>query len=500
VQDGPRGRIRRDARGEGGDVPVGEAHVGETCGSRRRGGGTPDAERGPGPVGRQAREGLDPVGGREGQGRDPVQIDRRAQRADLEQRRKDAAPAPLGAGPREGFGLRTGPRRDEGEGRAARHGHQGGVPGAMDAGKTDALALGIETSCDETAAAVVRRRADGTGEIISDIVFSQWDDHAAYGGVVPEIAARAHADRLDALIERAVAEAGVSFGDLDCVAATAGPGLVGGVMVGLATAKAIALAHSLPLVPVNHLEAHALSARLLEETAFPFLLLLVSGGHTQLIAVDGVGAYRRLGTTMDDAAGEAFDKTAKLLGLPHPGGPAVERTAAVGDAARFEMPRPLLKQTGCDFSFSGMKTAVRVAAGDAAGPDGRLSERDVADLCASFQAAAAEHLAARTTRAMALMGEDGRRLVVAGGVAANGAIRARLDAACAEEGFRLIAPPPRLCTDNGAMVAWAGLERRAAGLAEDPETAYRAPARARWPLDPTPRGKAYGSGRKGAKA
>ncbi|MEO1310890.1 MAG: tRNA (adenosine(37)-N6)-threonylcarbamoyltransferase complex transferase subunit TsaD [Pseudomonadota bacterium] len=365
----------------------------------------------------------------------------------------------------------------------------------------DLLALGIETSCDETAAAVVRRRADGSAEILSDRIFSQTDAHALYGGVVPEIAARAHLDRLDGLIEDAMAEAGASWADLDLIAATAGPGLIGGVMVGLATGKALSLVHAAPLQPVNHLEAHALSARIADETPFPYLLLLVSGGHTQLIAVEGVGRYRRLGTTIDDAAGEAFDKTAKLLGLGHPGGPEVERRAAAGDPRRFEMPRPLLKHAGCDFSFSGMKTAVRVCAEALTEGGRRLSETDVNDLCAAFQTAAADHLAARTARAMrGFSVDDEGRLVVAGGVAANKAIRARLEAAAGDEGFRLIAPPLRLCTDNAAMVAWAGLERRAAGLADDPEAAYAAPARARWPLDPTPRGKAYGSGRKGAKA
>ena len=359
-------------------------------------------------------------------------------------------------------------------------------------------ALGVETSCDETASAVVRRSPEGRAEILSNVVFSQIDAHKIYGGVVPEIAARAHVDRLDGLIAQALAEAGVGFGKIDQIAATSGPGLVGGVMVGLTTAKAMSLAHGVPLQPVNHLEAHALSARMTEAAAFPYLLLLVSGGHTQLVAVEGVGRYRRLGTTIDDAAGEAFDKTAKLLGLPHPGGPSVERRAKAGDAARFEMPRPLLKQAGCDFSFSGMKTAVRVHA-EALVERGGLTERDVDDLSAAFQKAAAEHLAARTARAMRELGEGGR-LVVAGGVAANAAIRARLDAVAAEHGYALLAPPPKLCTDNAAMVAWAGLERAAAGLADDPETAYAAPARARWPLDPTPRTKAYGSGRKGAKA
>lgn len=359
----------------------------------------------------------------------------------------------------------------------------------------DLLALGVETSCDDTAAAVVLRRADGSCAILSNEVWTQHEDHAAFGGVVPEIAARSHVERLDGTIERAVAKAGVAFADLDLVAATAGPGLVGGVMVGLTTAKAIALAHGIRLVPVNHLEGHALSARMTEDAPFPYLLLLISGGHTQLIRVTGVGQYDRLGTTIDDAAGECFDKTAKLLGLGAPGGPKVESAAVGGRADRFDLPRPLLKHEGCDFSFSGMKTAVREAAESLHNP----TAQDVADLAASFQAAAARHLAHRTEKAMADM-PDCRRLVVAGGVAANCAIKGMLQQLCAAYSWRLIAPPPKYCTDNGAMIAWAGAERLAAGLADEEDAAMAMAPRARWPLADPGDGGRLGSGRKGPKA
>ena len=339
--------------------------------------------------------------------------------------------------------------------------------------------LGIETSCDETAAAIVRGRPGSPGTILSNVVLSQIGDHAPYGGVVPEIAARAHVTVLDALVLRALDEAGVGFGALDGIAATAGPGLIGGVMVGLLTGKGLALAHGLPLVAVNHLEGHALTVRLTDGLAFPYLLLLVSGGHCQLLAVAGVGQYRRLGTTIDDAVGEAFDKTAKLLGLSYPGGPAVEAAARYGDPARFAFPRPLSGRATCDFSFSGLKTAVRTAVEAL----GKPTPQDIADICASFQAAVADQLAERTARAMATVSAlqpAPRHCVVAGGVAANHALRARLGAVAAEQGFTLVAPPLRLCTDNAAMIAWAGLERLALGLTDGLD----APARARWPLDP----------------
>ena len=348
---------------------------------------------------------------------------------------------------------------------------------ADDGGRRPAMVLGIETSCDDTAAAVVR----GDHTVLADLVRSQADDHRPYGGVVPEIAARAHVEHLDGLIAGALDAAGVGFGDLDAIAATAGPGLIGGVMVGLTTAKAISAFHGLPLIAVNHLEGHALSVRLGDRVAFPYLLLLVSGGHCQLLAVAGVGRYTRLGTTIDDAVGEAFDKTAKLLGLGYPGGPAVERAARRGDAARFALPRPLKGRVGCDFSFSGLKTAVRHAV-EALGA-GRPARRDVDDLCAGFQAAVADVLADRARNAIAVFRDrwpDADTLVIAGGVAANLALRARLAAVAGEAGLRLAAPPPALCTDNAVMIAWAGIERLSLGLTDGLD----ASPRARWPLDP----------------
>ncbi|MYZ50498.1 tRNA (adenosine(37)-N6)-threonylcarbamoyltransferase complex transferase subunit TsaD, partial [Propylenella binzhouense] len=338
--------------------------------------------------------------------------------------------------------------------------------------------LGIETSCDETAASVVRRAPDGAPAILSNVVLSQVADHAAFGGVVPEIAARAHVEAIDGVVAAALRQAGTGWEELDAVAVTAGPGLIGGVLVGLMTARAIAAARRLPLLPLNHLEGHALTARLTDGARFPYLLLLVSGGHTQLVAVEGVGRYRRLGTTIDDALGEAFDKAAKLLGLGYPGGPAVERMAAAGDPARFRLPRPLKGAEGCDFSFSGLKTALRLQA-EALAP---LAETDVADLCAGFQAAVTEVLADRVRNAFARMPSGSGRptaLVAAGGVAANRTIRAGLEALCRAEGLPFVAPPMALCTDNAAMIAWAGAERIAAGLLPDPAIT----ARARWPLD-----------------
>ena len=338
--------------------------------------------------------------------------------------------------------------------------------------------LGIETSCDETAAAVVT----GGREILSDLVLSQLDEHRPYGGVVPEIAARSHLDHIDGLVARALDEAGLGFAELDGVAATAGPGLIGGVFVGVMTGKAIAAARGLPFLAVNHLEGHALTARLTHDLDFPYLLLLVSGGHCQLVAVEGVGRYRKLGGTLDDAIGESFDKTAKMLGLGYPGGPEVERAARDGDPERFDLPRPLRGRDNLDFSFSGLKTAVRHQAEAAgalgAGPDSQVAR----DMAASFQAAVADVLADRCTRALDRFQEQtGRRgpLVVAGGVAANGYLRARLDEVAATSGAALIAPPPRLCTDNAAMIAWAGVERLRAGLTDPLDFAPRP----RWPLE-----------------
>ncbi|MCB9949068.1 MAG: tRNA (adenosine(37)-N6)-threonylcarbamoyltransferase complex transferase subunit TsaD [Rhodospirillaceae bacterium] len=339
------------------------------------------------------------------------------------------------------------------------------------------LVLGIETSCDETAAAVV-------GEdrcIHAALVQSQLEEHAPYGGVVPEVAARAHLAVLNGLIRRTMAEAGIGFADLAGVAATGGPGLIGGVIVGTMTAKGIAAATGLPFLAVNHLEGHALTARLTEGLPFPYLLLLVSGGHCQLLAVLGVGRYRRYGTTVDDAAGEAFDKAAKLLDLGYPGGPALERAATAGDPQRFALPRPMLGRPGADFSFSGLKTAVRRLVDGL--PPGPLRAGDVADIAASFQAAVADCLADRTARAIGRFRTDhpgANRLVVAGGVAANAMLRARLAALAEREGFAFTAPPLSLCGDNAAMIAWAGIERLRLGLTDGLDFAPRP----RWPLDP----------------
>jgi N6-L-threonylcarbamoyladenine synthase len=366
------------------------------------------------------------------------------------------------------------------------------------AGIRSVRVLGIETSCDETAAAVVSRRPDGTPQILSNIVLSQIGEHAAFGGVVPEIAARAHVEALDGIIEAALEDAATGFDALDAIAVSTGPGLMGGLIAGLMTAKAIAAATGKPLLAINHLEAHVLTARLTERLEYPYLVLLVSGGHTQLICVNGLADYRRWGTTIDDAVGEAFDKTAKLLGLAYPGGPAVEQAALSGDPDRFDLPRPLRGQDRLDFSFSGLKTAVRQTAVSLA----PLSGADVADICASFQAAVAATLVDRTGRAL----ERFRRsfpdlaepvLVAAGGVASNRLIRAELTGCCAKYGVRFVAPPLELCTDNAAMIAWSGLERFEAGLVEDDVMA--AAPRARWPLDPNGN-PATGLGKRGAKA
>ncbi len=341
------------------------------------------------------------------------------------------------------------------------------------------LVLGIETTCDETAAAVVRLSADGRGEILSNIVLSQNDAHAPYGGVVPEIAARAHVEVLDTIVTQAMIEANASFAMLDGVAAAAGPGLIGGVIVGLTTAKAIALVAEKPLVAVNHLEAHALTARLTDGTEFPYCLFLASGGHTQIVAVLGVGKYVRLGTTQDDAIGEAFDKTAKLLGLAYPAGPEVEREAKNGDAQRFILPRPMLGRPEADFSLSGLKTALRVEAEKVA----PLSDQDVADLCAAFQQAVVDVVMDRLHAGLRLFREQfggPTALVVAGGVAVNQSIRRALNRVAQDEGTVLVAPPPELCTDNGAMIAWAGCERLGLGLTDTLDVAPRA----RWALDP----------------
>ena len=356
--------------------------------------------------------------------------------------------------------------------------------------------LGIETSCDETAAAVVRRHADGQGELLSNVVLSQLKDHAPFGGVVPEIAARVHVTHLDGLVGRAMAEAKLGFEDLAAVAATAGPGLLGGLLVGLTAGKAIAMAWDIPFLAINHLEGHALTPRLLAPCAFPYLLLLISGGHTQFQLVEGVGHYKRLGTTIDDALGEAFDKVAKLLGLGYPGGPRVESYAKRGNNKRFDFPRPLKGRPDCNFSFSGLKTAVREVVHGL----GTLNEQDVADVCASFELAVAETLADRLKRAFQQFRDmhpdvQSPTLVVAGGVAANQTLRGVFETVSTQHGFKLNVPPFNLCTDNAAMIAWAGAERLALGLTDNIDFA----ARPRWPLDNVS-APVYGSGRLGAKA
>nr|WP_313393408.1 tRNA (adenosine(37)-N6)-threonylcarbamoyltransferase complex transferase subunit TsaD [Brevundimonas diminuta] len=386
--------------------------------------------------------------------------------------------------------------------------------GATERGSDGLTVLGLETSCDETAASVVRLSASGA-QVLSSVIHSQIDDHAAYGGVVPEIAARSHVEMIDGVTRRAMAEAGLDWSALDGVAATAGPGLVGGVMVGLSYGKAAALARGLPLIAVNHLEGHAVSARLGAETTYPFLLLLVSGGHCQLLEVRGIGDMSRLGTTIDDAAGEAFDKIAKAMGLGYPGGPALEKLAASGDGSRFELPRALLGRKDCDFSFSGLKTAASRLAQTCE------TEQDRADLADAVQKAIARQLAERSERAMKdyaeahpeladgalkqpspvgeAIGQKERLFVVAGGVAANKTIRRTLEDLATKHGFAFLAPPMAYCTDNAAMIALAGAERLEKGLTSDIDVA----ARPRWPLDETrasvdPVHKK--TGRKGAKA
>ncbi len=356
--------------------------------------------------------------------------------------------------------------------------------------------LGIETSCDDTAAAVVRAQNGDVPVILSSEVLGQTALHEAFGGVVPEIAARAHAERLDGVVEAALSASGLGLDQIDAIAVTAGPGLIGGVLSGVMLARGLAAARGLPLVPVNHLAGHALTPRLTDGVAFPYLMLLVSGGHCQFLLVKGADSFQRLGGTIDDAPGEAFDKTAKLLGLPQPGGPAVEAEAALGDPRRFRFPRPLLDREGCDMSFSGLKTALLRARDTLVAEKGGLTVQDRRDLCAGFQLAVAEVLATKTARAIAAaVDQRPVALAVAGGVAANKAIRAMLETVAANTGLRFIAPPLRLCTDNAAMIAWAGIERMRAGLPNDPGFV----SRPRWPLDQTAPAL-LGSGKKGAKA
>jgi N6-L-threonylcarbamoyladenine synthase len=339
------------------------------------------------------------------------------------------------------------------------------------------IVLGIETSCDETSAAIVAATPRGS-RILSNQIRAQSVEHAPFGGVVPEIAARAHLDHLDIVIDHALAEANVTLAEIDGVAAAAGPGLIGGLIVGTMMAKGIAWGAGKPFIAVNHLEGHALTARLTDEVDFPYLLLLVSGGHCQLLVCAGVGRYKRLGTTLDDAAGEAFDKTAKLIGLGYPGGPAIERASHGGEPSRFVLPRPLKGRPGCDFSFSGLKTAVRQIAAE----HGCLSPRDRTDLAASIELAICDALVDRTANVVDWFRRhypEGTALVAAGGVAANGQLRRRLAALAESAGLRFVAPPPALCTDNGAMIAWAGIERLGLGLVDGLDAAPRP----RWPLD-----------------
>ncbi len=334
--------------------------------------------------------------------------------------------------------------------------------------------LGIETSCDETAVAIV----DDEKTVLAHCLASQVEDHRPYGGVVPEIAARSHLDHLDRLVEQALDDASLKPADLDGVAATAGPGLIGGVIVGVMTAKAIAAVHNKPFLAINHLEGHALTARLTDDVAFPYLLLLVSGGHCQVLLVKGVGAYQCLGTTLDDAAGECFDKVGKMLGLGFPGGPAIEKAAMNGDADRFSLPRPLKGRDGCDFSFSGLKTAVRHCVEKL--PDGPLADQDTADLAAALQRAIVETVTERLENAFAnVEGTKPTAFVAAGGVAANSTLRQALSDTANDHGLPFISPPPELCTDNGIMIAWAGIERLSLGLS-DPLDFKPKP---RWPLE-----------------
>lgn len=353
--------------------------------------------------------------------------------------------------------------------------------------------LGLESSCDDTAAAVLRGGA-GAAAILSSIVAGQTDLHAAFGGVVPEIAARAHAEKLDLVVEQALAAADVTLSQIDAIAVTAGPGLIGGVLAGVMAAKGLAMGLGKPLIGVNHLAGHALTPVLTDGLAFPYLMLLVSGGHCQLLRVDGPEAFTRLGGTIDDAPGEAFDKVARLLGLSQPGGPAVEAAALAGDVTRFDLPRPLLDRPGCDLSFSGLKTAALRARDDLVTAQGGLSEQDRADLCAGFQEAVADVLAIKSARALA--GQAGLTgFAVAGGVAANRILRARLMAVAADADLPFIAPPLALCTDNAAMIAFAGLLALQAGRTDD----LTLSARPRWPLD-IEAAPLIGSGKKGAKA
>ncbi len=336
------------------------------------------------------------------------------------------------------------------------------------------LVMGIESSCDETACAIVSDQK----EVLSSVVWSQYDEHRRFGGVVPEIAARAHLEKCDMLIREALDKSGKTFSDLSAIAVAGGPGLIGGVLVGVMTAKSIALCHNLPFVAVNHLEGHALTVRLSHPVSFPYLLLLTSGGHCQILIVKGVGQYEKLGATIDDSAGEAFDKVAKMLNIGYPGGPNLEKRAGQGDALKFAFPVPMKGRPGCDFSFSGLKTSVRTCIEKHA----PLSEQDKSDICASFQSAVIKQMQDRLTHAVQVFKErypDAQDLVVAGGVAANKSVRFMIQTLAEKNNLIFSAPPIGLCTDNGVMIAWAGLERFRLGLTSSLD--FR--ARPRWPLD-----------------
>lgn len=355
--------------------------------------------------------------------------------------------------------------------------------------------LGLESSCDDTAAAVVRT-GDTGAHVLASVVAGQTDLHAAFGGVVPEIAARAHAEKLDICVEQALTQANMSLSDMDAIAVTAGPGLIGGVVSGVMCAKGLALASGKPLYGINHLAGHALTPRLTDGVAYPYLMLLVSGGHCQFLMVHGPDEFRRLGGTIDDAPGEAFDKVARLIGLPQPGGPSVESVSEQGDSTRFSLPRPLLDRPGCDMSFSGLKTAVLRSRDAVLAEQGGLTLQDQADLAAGFQAAVVDVLAAKTKSAFAQYPLHGpRTLCVAGGVAANKAIREALETVSAEFDAAFVAPPLALCTDNAAMIAYAAAEQCKLRAPDDMTLS----ARPRWPLD-TSQPSMLGSGKKGAKA
>ena len=360
------------------------------------------------------------------------------------------------------------------------------------------LVLGLESSCDDTAAAIVRHVPGQKADVLSSVVVGQTDLHAAFGGVVPEIAARAHAEKLDLCVEDALAKSGIALAEIDAIAVTAGPGLIGGVLSGVMCAKGLSVATGKPLYGVNHLAGHALTPRLTDDVAYPYLMLLVSGGHCQFLLVQGPDQFQRLGGTIDDAPGEAFDKVARLISLPQPGGPEIEQAARRGDPKRFAFPRPLLDRPDCDMSFSGLKTAVLRVRDKIVAEKGGLSPQDQADLAAGFQAAVSDVLAEKTRRAMAIYRELSPAvpsLCVAGGVAANQAIRAALETVAASFGAAFIAPPLALCTDNAAMIAFAAAEQAHVRAPDD----LTLSARPRWPLD-TRQPSMLGSGKKGAKA